>query len=455
MTIASKQESLVLLIGDISLFLVALWVTLFVRYVEVPSTTLLYNHLIPFSFLFIVWIGVFFISGLYDKHTILLRSRLSSTILNAQAVNIVLAALFFFFAPWFSIAPKTNLVLYLIISSLLVLVWRTSIFPRTGFRKKQKAVLIGYRGEVGELVREVNVNPRYNLEFTLVVEVDEGIAVEAVKEEVVAVINSGGAWVIVADVKSRKIQGLLTALYNLTLSEVPIAFLDIHKVYEDIFDRIPISALKENWILENISTSPKIIYDTIKRLADVVGGIVLGVVSLIFYPFVYVAIKIEDGGSVFISQRRVGKNNKLFYSYKFRSMNRNEDGVWVGETDNKITRVGSFMRKTRIDELPQLWNIVRGDLSFVGPRPDMSGLNKRLSEEIEHYDVRSVIKPGLTGWAQIKQDYGNKNQISPQGVIDTQERLTYDVYYVKNRSLLLDIRITFRTIKTVLSKFGS
>jgi lipopolysaccharide/colanic/teichoic acid biosynthesis glycosyltransferase len=136
-------------------------------------------------------------------------------------------------------------------------------------------------------------------------------------------------------------------------------------------------------------------------------------------------------------------------------MNRSEDGVWVGETDNKITKVGKFIRKTRIDELPQLWNILNGDLSFVGPRPDISGLNQRLSEEIEHYNVRNVIKPGLTGWAQIKQDYGNKNQISPQSVVDTQMRLTYDIYYIKNRSLLLDIRIVFRTIKTVLSKFGS
>ena len=113
------------------------------------------------------------------------------------------------------------------------------------------------------------------------------------------------------------------------------------------------------------------------------------------------------------------------------------------------------MRKTRIDELPQLWNILRGDISFVGPRPDVSGLNQRLSEEIEHYNVRNVIKPGLSGWAQIKHDYGDKNQVSPQSVTDNKVRLTYDVYYVKNRSLLLDIRIALQTIKTVLSKFGS
>jgi len=455
MTIASKQESLILLVGDILLFLVALWITLLVRYAEVPSESLFYNHLIPFSFLFVLWVTVYFISGLYDKHTMLLRSRLSTIILNAQAINIIFAALFFFFVPYFGIAPKTNLILYLVISSLLVLVWRTSIFPRAGFRKKQKAVLIGYRGEVRELIDEVNRNPRYNLEFVLIAEVDEGIDAPVLEKEIMNVIHSQEVSVIVADVKSRKIQSLLASLYNLTFSENPVVFIDIHKIYEDIFDRIPVSALKENWILENISTSPKFFYDILKRTMDVALGIFLGLISLLVYPFVYIAIKIEDGGVLFISQKRVGENNKIFHSYKFRSMNRSEDGVWIGETDNEVTTVGSFMRKTRIDELPQLWNIIRGDISFVGPRPDMLGLNQRLSEEIKHYNIRNVIKPGLSGWAQIKQDYGNNNQVSPQGVIDTQVRLTYDVYYVKNRSLLLDIRIAFRTIKTVLSKFGS
>ena len=457
MTIVSKQESFILLVGDVLLFLIALWITLFVRYAEIPDSALFYNHIIPFSFLFIVWVAVYFISGLYDKHTTLLRSKLSSIILNAQAVNIIFAALFFFFVPYFGIAPKTNLVLYLIISSLLVLVWRISVFPRAGFRKRQKTVLIGYSGEVRELVAEVNTNPRYNLEFTRIVEVDDGIDTELLKEEIVNIISSGKANVIVADIKNKKIQNLLTLLYNLTPSDVSVAFIDIHKIYEDIFDRIPVSALKGNWILENISTSPKPMYDTFKRTMDIVLGIILGLVSLIVYPFVFLAIKIEGRGSgpVFISQKRVGKNNELFHSYKFRSMERSEDGFWPGETDNKITRFGGFMRRTRIDELPQLWNIFKGDISFVGPRPDMLGLNKRLSEEIEYYNVRNVIKPGLTGWAQIKQDYGLKKQVQPQSVVDTRVRLTYDLYYIKNRSLLLDIRIALRTIKTVLSKFGS
>ncbi|MBI2618417.1 sugar transferase [Candidatus Kaiserbacteria bacterium] len=455
MSVARKQEPLVLLVGDILFFLAALWLTLFVRYAEIPNIALFYNHLTPFSVLFVVWVGVYFISGLYDKHTTLLRSRLPSIILNAQAINITIAALFFFFIPYFGIAPKTNLILYLIISSLLVLSWRIYIFPRFGVRNKQKAALIGYAVEVKELVEEVNNNPRYNLEFVTSGGIDTDAEFHDLKRRVENSIYSKGVSVVVADIKSRKIEGLLASLYALASPEGGLMFLDIHNVYESIFDRISPSAVNERWILENVSTSPKFFYNTCKRAVDIVGAVLLGIFSFIAYPFVFFAIKIEDKGPVFIVQKRVGRYNRIFHSYKFRSMERNEDGVWVGESTNKITRVGSFLRKTRIDELPQLWNVLKGDLSFVGPRPDISGLNTRLVEEIPYYNVRNVIQPGLTGWAQIKQDYGNIKQVSPQSVKDTRVRLTYDLYYVKNRSLIIDLYILARTIKTVLSRFGS
>jgi exopolysaccharide biosynthesis polyprenyl glycosylphosphotransferase len=454
MTIARKQESLILLLGDILFFLFALWLTLAIRYFAVPDETLLYNHIIPFSVLFIAWISVFFISGLYDKQTTLLRSRLPSTIFKVQIVNVGIAVAFFFFIPYFGITPKTNLLIYLAVSSLLISIWRMYLFPFLGSRRKQRAILIGYRNEVDELVAEVNRNSRYNIEFALIAYIDEISDPEALQKEVLETVESKGVSVVVADIKSRKTRILLPALYNLTFLEVSMTFLDIHKVYESVFDRIPLSALNESWILENISSSSKPLYDILKRGMDILIALMLGALSLVVYPFVYLAIKLEDGGSVFIKQNRVGLHNTSFNTYKFRSMERNEDGVWVGETDNKVTMVGNIMRKLRIDELPQLFSVLKGDLSFVGPRPDVAGLYARLSEEIPHYTVRNVIKPGLTGWAQIKQQYGD-GQVSPQSVMDTKIRLAYDVYYVKNRSILLDVQIALRTIQTVLSKLGS
>ncbi len=453
MTIAIKQEPIILLVGDVVFFLLALWVTLLVRYVETPSATLLYNHIIPFSLLFIVWVLVFFISGLYNKHTSILRKKIPSIILNAQAINIIIAALFFFFVPYFDIAPKTNLVLYLVFSSLFIIMWRINFFPYIGFRKKQKAVIIGYQTEVDELTTEVNGNPRYALEFVDAILLDGPEGVSEVIARIKEKIHSGEVSVIVADIKSRSIESVLNSLSSIT--EKDVTYLDIHNLYEDIFERIPLSALNERWIMNTISTRPRIFYALAKRAIDILGSVTLGLLSLLVYPFVYLLIKLEDGGSVFITQTRIGEDGEEIVVVKFRTMTRNEDGVWIGETDNTITRVGSFLRKTRIDELPQLWSVFIGDMSFIGPRPDIAGLHKRLSEEIPHYTVRNFIKPGLTGWAQIKQDYGLKNQVSPQSVVDTEVRLAYDVYYIKNRSLILDIQIALQTLTTIFSRLGS
>ncbi|MBU1558085.1 sugar transferase, partial [Patescibacteria group bacterium] len=170
--------------------------------------------------------------------------------------------------------------------------------------------------------------------------------------------------------------------------------------------------------------------------------------SLILYPFVFVAIKIEGGGPVFITQERIGQGNKIIKMVKFRSMKVNDSGVWPTEEDQRITKVGKFIRKTRIDELPQLWNILKGDISLIGPRPDIIDLGKKLTKEIPYYTIRNLVKPGLSGWAQIKQD------VPPHSIEETKVRLTYDLYYVKNRSFLLDFKIALKTIKTLLSRAG-
>ena len=182
---------------------------------------------------------------------------------------------------------------------------------------------------------------------------------------------------------------------------------------------------------------------------DFIAALVLGVISLVLYPFVIAAIKLEDGGPIFILQKRIGQYNKIITVCKFRSMKSNEDGVWINESDNPITKVGSVLRGMRIDEFPQLWNVIKGDMSLIGPRPDLAGLGARLSEEIAYYNIRNTIKPGLSGWAQIKQEN------IPQSIEDTKVRLAFDLYYVKNRSLMFDIKIALQTIKKLLSAAGA
>jgi exopolysaccharide biosynthesis polyprenyl glycosylphosphotransferase len=442
----NKKEALVLFIGDVVAFYAALWLMLLVRYDTIPSSASLYLHVPPFSILFLVWIVVFFIAGLYEKHTLILKSKIGNIILRAQITNSILAFLFFYFIPFFGITPKTNLFIYLVISFGLISFWRLTLFPLFEKGEKENAILIGNGEEMRELEREVNHNPRYAIKFISSIDLNTMKSLDF-KEEILNRIYAENVHLIAADFKNEKVETLLPSLYNLIFSKV--RFIDMHKVYEDIFDRIPLSLVKESWFLQNISGSAQKGYDFLKRGMDLILATLLGIVSLVIYPFVYVAIKLEDGGPVFFVQERIGKNNKVIRIRKFRSLavHHSPDGV---AQDPKTTKVGKFIRKTRIDELPQLWNVFRGDLSMIGPRPEIPTLAMQYEKEIPFYNVRYLIKPGLAGWAQLYGEHGH----GALAIDETRNKLSYDLYYIKNRSFMLDLKIALRTIKTLLSREG-
>jgi len=167
-------------------------------------------------------------------------------------------------------------------------------------------------------------------------------------------------------------------------------------------------------------------------------------------PLIGALIKLNSAGPIFYRQKRVGKNGKIFEIAKFRSMFKDAEkngAQWANEKDERITGMGKILRKTRIDELPQLWNVLKGEMSFIGPRPERPEFVEELQKQIPHYVMRHLVKPGLSGWAQIKFPYG-------ASVEDAMEKLQYDLYYIKNRSFVLDLAITARTIAAVLSREG-
>ena len=440
MMVQNRKEPVILFLGDILFFFVALWLTLFVRYGELPTQDLLVSHLTPFSILFLSWVVVFFIAGLYEKHTRILKSRLPSVIFNAQVTNSIIAVLFFYFIPYFGITPKTNLFIYLFVSFALVLLWRLYLVPSLGFRKRENAILIGSGEEMKELKEEVNNNPRYNLKFISSVDLNEVDSLDF-QDEILKTIYSEGVSSIVIDLKNEKVEPILPRLYNLIFSK--IKFIDKYKIYEDIFDRVPLSLVEYNWFLENISSSSRAGYDVVKRVMDITLSFFLGVLSLVVYPFVIVAIKLDDKGSIFFAQERVGQNNKIIKILKFRSMTEDEP--------KRVTKVGELLRKMRIDELPQLWNVLRGDLSLVGPRPEVPSLVKVYEKEIPYYNVRHLIKPGLSGWAQLYHHNHPHHEADPH---ETKVKLSYDLYYIKNRSLILELKIALKTLKILLSRKG-
>lgn len=437
MSILSRKTPFILLVGDVVAFIAALWITLVIRYLELPADKVVSAHFSIFSYLFVVWIVVYFIAGLYEREAALFRSAVPRNFFNVQLINAALSVCFFYIAPSVALAPKTNLFLYFVVSTVFVLVWRTLVYRRINFERKEEAVLVGSGGEMKELMAQVNSNPHYHFKFVSVVDLDH-IDREAPRHE--------DAPIVVVDFYNDNIKSVLPDLYNRLLGRT--RFIDMHQVYEGVFGRVALSLLSHGWFLENISVLPKHIYDALKRAMDFCIALALGLASLVFYPFVFIAIKLEDGGPVFIIQERIGKDNKIIRIPKFRSMRSSDKGVWVKENDNRITKVGKILRMTRIDELPQLFSVVKGDMSLVGPRPDIRDLGEKLSQEIPYYNVRTIIKPGLSGWAQIRQE------LPPQSLEETKMRLAYDFYYIKNRSLLLDLKIAMQTVATLASRGG-
>ena len=192
-------------------------------------------------------------------------------------------------------------------------------------------------------------------------------------------------------------------------------------------------------------------YETAKRFMDAVFAAILGTISLVFYPFLILAVKLNSRGPVFYKQKRIGQIGKTFEMLKFRTMRQDAEqltgAVWAADNDPRATRVGGFLRKTRLDELPQLWNIIKGEMSFVGPRAERPEFHEILKKEIPFYEERYLIKPGLSGWAQINFRYGSS-------VKDAAEKLQYDLYYIKNRSLFLDLGIALKTARIALQQSG-
>jgi len=226
---------------------------------------------------------------------------------------------------------------------------------------------------------------------------------------------------------------------------------DFRKVIEEITGKVPIDHLNDNWFLLALSTLDKRHFWYCKRLLDILLSCVGFCLALPLFPFFALLIKVDSRGPMFYSQMRMGRGSKPFRAWKLRTMTDGADRNnvhWTMDNDNRITRVGRFIRKTRLDEVPQLINILKGEMSLIGPRPEALSLVEMYTSAIPYYPERHLVAPGITGWAQINYPYGNS-------IEDTRQKLMYDFYYIKNRCFTLDLLIFLRTIKIVLTGKGA
>jgi sugar transferase (PEP-CTERM system associated) len=227
---------------------------------------------------------------------------------------------------------------------------------------------------------------------------------------------------------------------------------DATEVYEAITGKVPVESLRLSWFLFSPTGRDSRLVLIYERLASVLASVIGLVLSLPLIPFIVLAIKLSSPGPTLYRQKRVGRGCAIFVCYKFRTMHTDAEAdtgpTWAADDDPRITSVGRFLRLARLDEIPQLWNVLKGDMNLVGPRPERPEFVDWLSREIPYYEFRHVVRPGVTGWAQVRYKYGNS-------IADAREKLQYDLFYIKHMSPGLDFLILFQTIKIVILGRGS
>jgi len=267
--------------------------------------------------------------------------------------------------------------------------------------------------------------------------------------EVGALVDLYGVHRIVVAVSDRRGGVPLQELVQAKLSGVRVE--EATTTCERLTGKIMLESLKPSFLIFSDGFRVSRIHRLLKRLIDIVLSLVGLVLSIVPMALTALAVWLESGRPMLYRQERVGQHGRVFTLYKFRSMRVDAEGAtpqWARERDERVTAVGRFIRITRLDELPQFWNVLRGDMSFVGPRPERPYFVEMLSHEIPFYHERHAVKPGLTGWAQVKYRYGSS-------IEDATEKLRYDLYYVKHLSVVFDLTIVFDTVKVILSGKGA
>jgi len=391
--------------------------------------------LFHFSFISLFWLLFLFLLDFYEipplKKVFDFFKNLLIFVFLAGAFGVT----YFYLRPQSIITPKTILILDLVIFSVFLCGWRyifSRILKLQNFR--EKIVMVGSQSEIKNL--PLNLLEQSGYEMVASFDSDSSLEISKLKE----IIKKEKVSSVVFALNSQRNEDLVKQIFsNLPLR---LNFISFPSFYESITKKVPLKAIDEFWFLENLSRSEKRIEEILKRGFDVFFSVIGLLVTVIFFPFIALAIKIDSPGSIFYTQKRVGKDGKVFTLYKFRTMKASaekEGPQWAAPNDPRITSVGKILRPIYLDELPQFFNIFKGDISFVGPRPERPEFVAQLKKEIPYYEIRHLVKPGFTGWAQINYHYG-------ASVEEAKEKLKYELYYIKNRSFFLDLSIVLKTI---------
>ncbi len=454
----NKIKQFLLLIVDASLLFFSLYIGLTLRYLSTPDKNLWNEHLSLFVPIFILWLLIFYINSLYDFRKFINRNKLIEQISKSVLAAFLITIIFFYLLPSSSLSPKTNLIIFTISFYVFFLLWRTAFsFINRKYIPAVNVAIIGYNEIIRKTISIIQKNEQlgYKVNFILgdrnnvLIEIADHYKIDLLDDvnQLSRLIKKYKINVLILEKDISEMKDLQKTLFNLL--PTGINYCNLTKFYEEISGQIPLEILNKGWFLENLNLANKRNFERIKRLYDLSLSFFVLLLSLPFWPFIIIAIKLDSKGPVIFKQQRVGKNGKNFKFFKFRTMRiENNNFNPTSKNDPRITKLGRFMRQTRLDEIPQLINVLKGDMSFVGPRPERPELSKDLSSNIPFYNIRNLVKPGITGWDQISGEYHSPS------IEDTYKKLQHDLFYIKNRSFYLDLSIILKTIKTAMGREG-
>jgi len=395
----------------------------------------------------------FYLLDLYDFVVMHDRRELVLRLLQALGLAWIALALIFYVMPQVMIGRGVSLI-SLPLALLLMVGWRLAIHWVLGHPEIGERILIVGSGPFAvEIARETLGRPDAGFRVVGFVDNDPALVGKSlINPKVIGLTSELGSLVrsehidrIVVAIGDRRGQFPTQELLRLSLSG-DVSIEESASFYERLTGRVLLDLIRPSWLIFSSrgrrARLNELASATMHRAVALLGAIL----SLPIVIVTAILIKIESRGPVLYKQERVGKNGRVFTLMKFRSMrvDAEKDGpVWAKTEDERMTRVGGIIRKIRVDEIPQFWNILCGDMNFVGPRPERPHFIAQLAQEIPFYEQRHLIAPGLTGWAQIKYPYG-------ASIEDAKQKLAYDLYYIKNQSITLDATIMFETIKTIL-----
>ncbi|PIE97743.1 MAG: sugar transferase [Treponema sp.] len=452
-----RRKQFLLFLVDIVLLTISIPIALFLRSGNIPSIHSVLIHLTYFSPTIVFWIIVMYTFEFYMLEN--LFDGLTSTV---KLIGVALLSLLFSMGSFYLLfsnilTPKRIMALYITVAFILIFLWRYlyNLLYLT-VKTSPNVLFIGYNNTVGDLIPQLMEASYCRYEPVAIFDdnFNKSVLPNKCKSAVLKSVQELNEFI-----KHNKIDIIVLGhdhALNNDVRKLLFSFLGQSKsiyslstFYEIATRKLPLGALNDTWVLSHINLHTKRLYFIVKRAVGFIFATLFFLIFLPFFLIVAIIIKLESKGPVFFTQIREGKDSKPFSILKFRTMKiDNNDFKPTTKNDSRITRVGKFLRKTRIDEIPQMINIIKGDMALIGPRPERPEIAVNLESSIPFYRQRLLVKPGITGWDQVSGEYHSPS------IEDTIKKMQYDLFYVKNVSLFLDVSIFFKTITTMFKRSG-